>query len=38
MENGDPILIIPSRLEIFLSHNIEDSKNYMKLQYRLYSI
>ena len=35
MENRGAMIIIPSRLEIFHSKNTEDSKNDMKLEYRL---
>ena len=34
-ENRGAIVIIPSRLEIFHSQNTKDSKNHIKLQYRL---
>ena len=34
-ENQGAMVIIPSGLEIFRSQNTKDSKNYMKLQYRL---
>ena len=35
-ENLGVMVIIPSGLEIFHSQNIKDSKNDVKLQYRLW--
>ena len=34
-ENRGAMVIIPSRLEIFRSQNTKNSKNDMKIQYRL---